>query len=347
MNKGTEPIGRVLKRCGIKPNVLTLGGLVLAGISAFYIANGDLHIGLIFLVLCGFSDLLDGPLAKAWGTASAQGAFLDSVVDRVSDAFLLGGVGWYLIITKAGLYLSTYHSVAGGAVGAKSRLALDGVLPLAVLGITFLVSYQRAKAESLGFNAKGGLMERAERFVLLGFGLLVGSLLLWVLWILLILTLVTALQRFFVVWKQAGMSQGSRTSKYQISKYWTPKLQILKYQMPDISQMKRFEMRFVAWQAKTQARQAKAEERRAARRRSRELARHTRVRHLPRRKELFSFKRSARLSSSASSSSATSSSASSSSASSSSASSSSASSSKLAEHDRFDDSSHFNTDNFG
>jgi CDP-diacylglycerol--glycerol-3-phosphate 3-phosphatidyltransferase len=68
-----------------------------------------------------------------------------------------------------------------------------------------LISYERAKAESLGFTAKGGLMERAERIIFLGFGLLFDSLLVPVLWVMLILTLVTAAQRFAMVWKQASV----------------------------------------------------------------------------------------------------------------------------------------------
>jgi CDP-diacylglycerol--glycerol-3-phosphate 3-phosphatidyltransferase len=67
-----------------------------------------------------------------------------------------------------------------------------------------LISYQRAKAEALGFSARGGIMERAERLVLLGFGLLFDSLLVPVLWVMLVLTLVTAVQRFAMVWRQAS-----------------------------------------------------------------------------------------------------------------------------------------------
>jgi CDP-diacylglycerol--glycerol-3-phosphate 3-phosphatidyltransferase len=75
---------------------------------------------------------------------------------------------------------------------------------MAVLAASSLISYMRAKAESLGFEAKGGLMERAERIVLLCFGLLFDTLLVPVLWLMLILTLVTAGQRFVKVWRQAS-----------------------------------------------------------------------------------------------------------------------------------------------
>jgi CDP-diacylglycerol--glycerol-3-phosphate 3-phosphatidyltransferase len=78
------------------------------------------------------------------------------------------------------------------------------VLPFAVLGASLLISYERAKAESLGYNAKGGLMERAERMIVLGVGLLFSQFLVPVLWIMLVLTLFTAGQRFVKVWKQAS-----------------------------------------------------------------------------------------------------------------------------------------------
>ena len=107
-------------------------------------------------MLCALPDLLDGAVAKASGTAGPRGAFFDSVSDRVTDALLLGGVAWHLSTTHPG------------------RIA---VLPLAVLGASMLISYERAKAESLGFDARGGLMERAERIIALGVGLLFDSLL--------------------------------------------------------------------------------------------------------------------------------------------------------------------------
>ena len=78
------------------------------------------------------------------------------------------------------------------------------VLPMAALSVSALISYERAKAELLGFDAKGGLKERAERMVVLGFGLCFAALLIPVLWIMLGLTSLTAAQRFFKVWRQAS-----------------------------------------------------------------------------------------------------------------------------------------------
>ena len=104
-------------------------------------------------------------VAKASGTSSLRGAYFDSVSDRLSDIILFSGVAWYLSDTRD----SQIH-----------------MLPVAVMGVGLMISYQRAKAESLGFDAKGGLMERAERFIALGVGLFLGAfddrLLIVVLW---------------------------------------------------------------------------------------------------------------------------------------------------------------------
>ena len=77
------------------------------------------------------------------------------------------------------------------------------MLPVAIMGLAIMISYQRAKAESLGFDAKGGLMERAERFLALGFGLLFSGIFVEVLWVMFALTVITAVTRFMKVWRQA------------------------------------------------------------------------------------------------------------------------------------------------
>ncbi len=182
VDRTTEPVGRALQRHGVSADVLTATGLVSATATAFAVATGHLHLAILLLILTGAHDLFDGPVAKAAGTASVRGAFFDSVTDRVADAVLMGGVAWYLV---------SQH---------KGHLA---VLPLAVLGVISLISYERAKAESLGLTAKGGLMERAERMILLGIGFFATWLLLPVLWALLVLTSLTAIGRFVRVWRSA------------------------------------------------------------------------------------------------------------------------------------------------
>jgi CDP-diacylglycerol---glycerol-3-phosphate 3-phosphatidyltransferase len=183
---GLRPLGANIRRTGITANQITVVGLAMGVAASIAIANGWLRAGLLLLVLTAVPDVLDGAVAKASGTAGPRGAFFDSVIDRISDALLLGGVAWYLSSTEPG------------------RIA---VLPMAVAGASMLVSYERARAESLGFDARGGLMERAERLLFLGFGLLFESLLIPVLWLMLGLTLFTAGQRFVKVWRQASAPQ--------------------------------------------------------------------------------------------------------------------------------------------
>src|SRR5580698_7835552 len=183
VDRSTGPVGSALHRRGITADVLTATGLVSASATAVAVATGHLHIAIVLLILTGMHDLLDGPVAKAAGTSSVRGAFFDSVTDRVADALLMGGVSWYLISQGEG------------------HLA---ILPLAILGVTALVSYERAKAESLGLSAKGGLMERAERMILLGIGFLDSDFVIPVLWTMLVLISITAVARFIKVWNEAS-----------------------------------------------------------------------------------------------------------------------------------------------
>lgn len=182
VDKVLDPIGVLLSRIGVTANALTATGIVIAGIGSVFIGQGRLFLGFIFLILTGLPDALDGAVAKASGTSSVRGAFLDSVSDRVTDILLFCGIAWYLASNESGRIM---------------------MLPVAVMGAAMLISYQRAKAESLGFDAKGGIMERAERFIVLALGLLISNILIPVLWVMLILTLITAIQRFIKVWKQA------------------------------------------------------------------------------------------------------------------------------------------------
>ncbi len=183
VDKGVKPIGNGLTRLGVTPDQLTALGLIMGVGTAFAIGMGHLRIGFVLLVASALPDLFDGAVAKASGSSSVRGAFFDSTADRVTDALLLGGVAWYLQETKGGRY---------------------GILAFAVLAVSSLISYMRAKAEIHGFDAKGGIMERAERIIALCVGLVFSSLLVPVLWVMLVLTAITAVQRFVKVWKQAG-----------------------------------------------------------------------------------------------------------------------------------------------
>lgn len=182
VDKATTPIGKRLHRAGVSPDVITGVGVAMAAGCGVAIALGQFPLAVLLLALTGLPDALDGAVAKAAGSSGPRGAYLDSVSDRLSDALLFAGAAWYL----------------GGT--DSPRLAM---LPFAIFIAASLVSYQRAKAESLGFDAKGGLMERAERFIALGFGLVVSGLFVEVLWVMFALTVVTAITRFLKVWRQA------------------------------------------------------------------------------------------------------------------------------------------------
>ncbi len=187
VDRTTKPVGVLLVKIGVKADYLTAFGVVMSAVIAVVVGTGHLLWGMPLLLLAGLPDLLDGPVAKASGSASVRGAFLDSVSDRVSDALMFSGVSWYLISRHAG------------------EIAL---LPVAILAVTFLISYERAKAESLGLVAKGGLMERAERLVLLGIAFLSPQGLVPVLWVFLVLVTATAVARFRRVWSAASSTSG-------------------------------------------------------------------------------------------------------------------------------------------
>jgi CDP-diacylglycerol--glycerol-3-phosphate 3-phosphatidyltransferase len=199
VEQGIKPVGSALRRTGITADHLTATGLVVAGATAVAVGSGHLLIGFVLLVLAAVPDLLDGAVAKASGTASPRGAFFDSVADRVTDALLLGGVAWHLAVTRGGL---------------------APLLPMAVLGSSMLISYERAKAESLGFNARGGLMERAERIIALAAGLAFPFVLVPVLWGTLVLTCLTAVQRFVKVWRQASAPRERYGDRVQVAQRW-------------------------------------------------------------------------------------------------------------------------------
>lgn len=229
LDSATKPVGSALRRTGLTADHLTALGLMGAVATAVAVGSGRLGLGFVLLALCALPDMLDGAVAKASGTSSPRGAFFDSVADRVSDSLVLGGVAWYLANDRGGEW---------------------PLLAMAVLGTSTLISYQRAKAESLGYTAKGGLMERAERIVALGVGLAFPVLLVPILWLMLALTSVTAVQRFAKVWKQAGAP---------------PKPVRPPARRPNGS-ADRLEVRWRAWREQAQARRAESRGPRRSRR---------------------------------------------------------------------------------
>ncbi len=176
-------LGRRLHALGVSADAVTLVGMLIAAATALSVGTGHLLLGTGLLIIGGLMDALDGAVAKAAGRTTLRGAFFDSVADRVSDFLIFGGVAWYLLD------------------GRDPRLAL---LPVAILGVSSLISYERAKAESLGFQARGGLMERAERLIVLGAALAFHLVMVPLLIVLLVASTATAAGRFLRVWRQAS-----------------------------------------------------------------------------------------------------------------------------------------------
>lgn len=180
--RAVAPVGRGLERLGVSPDLVTAVGVVMAAACGLAIGAERYLLAFVLLALTGLPDALDGAVAKAGGRTSVRGAYLDSVCDRLSDGLLFAGAGLNL---------------------ARSETPSMALLPFGLYIAASLVSYQRAKAESLGFEAKGGLMERGERFLALGFGLLFSALFVPTLWVMFVLTVLTAISRFVKVWRQA------------------------------------------------------------------------------------------------------------------------------------------------
>jgi len=181
-----EPVARFVGWTGISPNLITVIGFLLTVGVAVVIGMGYLRLGGLLIVAAAAFDALDGTLARTMGRTSRFGAFLDSPLDRFSEAVILLGLFVYLV-----------------EQGAQTEL----ILIYATIVGSLMVSYARARAEGIGIALKEGLLTRFERVSLLVLGLVFNQLL-WVLWILAILTNFTAAQRMWLVWKITGGEQG-------------------------------------------------------------------------------------------------------------------------------------------
>jgi CDP-diacylglycerol--glycerol-3-phosphate 3-phosphatidyltransferase len=173
------PLGRIVARTGLTPNTLTVIGLVLNVIVATVIASGNLILGGALVLLGGAFDLLDGAVARSTGQSSKFGSFLDSTIDRYSEAIVFAGLLIYLTRTDAGTVpvLLTYVTIVG----------------------SLMISYTRSKAESIGVRGDVGFAQRLERVLILAGALLISEPV-WGLWILAVLTQVTAVHRIIHVW---------------------------------------------------------------------------------------------------------------------------------------------------
>ncbi|MGH7388261.1 MAG: transglycosylase SLT domain-containing protein [Candidatus Rokuibacteriota bacterium] len=175
----TDPIGRALFRLRLRPNHLTLAGLGVSLLAAGAFGVGRTRLGGALLILAGLFDFFDGSLARASGQVTPFGAFLDSVIDRYSDLVVLVGI----VVLFAGMPHTRGAIVAmAGLVGSV------------------MVSYTKARAESIGVECTVGMMERPERMICLIAGAVLG-LLEPALWVLAVLANLTALQRIAFTWR--------------------------------------------------------------------------------------------------------------------------------------------------
>ncbi|MDF1597529.1 MAG: CDP-alcohol phosphatidyltransferase family protein [Acidimicrobiia bacterium] len=180
-----DPIGRVLVAAGFTPMAVTIVGLSLVVGGSVVVGFSHFVLGASMALLGSALDGLDGTVARLSGKASKRGAFLDSVSDRLGETAM-----W------AGLAFAVSHNAL-----ATSDNAVLALLCVLNLGASLLVSYLRARAESVGADGRGGLMGRAERVILYTAGLAFNFVPV-MLWVMAALTWMTVAQRFALVWQR-------------------------------------------------------------------------------------------------------------------------------------------------
>ena len=180
--KGTlEPIGKFLNRIGLTPNMMTLLGLLGNTVGAYFLARGQMTVGGIIILLMGPVDALDGTMARLRGMDGQFGAFVDSVTDRYSELVIFAGLIYYYITTGDTFGILMVYLAAAGSV---------------------LVSYVRARGQSLGWDTKVGILTRLERYLVLAPTLVINRPI-WGIIVIAVFANVTAIQRIIDVRRQA------------------------------------------------------------------------------------------------------------------------------------------------
>jgi CDP-diacylglycerol--glycerol-3-phosphate 3-phosphatidyltransferase len=183
-----NPLIRLSSVLHIHPNFFTTLSLLISLAATLVLANGDLRLGGILILVSGTFDIIDGAVARATNTSSKFGALFDSTLDRYAELAVFFGI------------LAYYF---------RQGYADSVLIPIAfALCGSFMVSYIRARAEGLGFDCKMGWMQRPERIVLLGFGAIFSErILMWFIILIAILSNITAFQRVLHIWKLSSDSQ--------------------------------------------------------------------------------------------------------------------------------------------
>lgn len=187
-----RPVGRALARTPLTPNAITVMGVGLQAVVTWQIVTGHILVAGLLGIVSGFADAFDGAVAKAKGMTSKYGAFLDSTTDRLADGMIFGAVAWLYGVDP---------DVASRDEPWVAALALG------TLVVSFLVSYVKSRAEALGFDCNVGLVERAERLVLINAGLIL-DIVPPILVVLFVLSVFTFFQRVLHVRGQAEPAAG-------------------------------------------------------------------------------------------------------------------------------------------
>jgi CDP-diacylglycerol--glycerol-3-phosphate 3-phosphatidyltransferase len=185
----TTPTARVLSKTGVTPNTLTVLGFLVSVAAGVLVAKEYFLAGGLVVLFAGAFDLLDGPVARATGKTTKFGGFLDSTLDRLSEAAVLAGiVAYYTFFEEASWEPLLAYGCFVGSV---------------------MVSYLRARAEGLGIECKVGVFTRVERVIVMSIGLIVGQ---WVdLAIPIMLGIITALAFFTVLQRLIHVQRTEKT----------------------------------------------------------------------------------------------------------------------------------------
>jgi len=189
-DKGMRPVGGFIGRSGITPNQITIFGVLVQGVASYLIVIDRLGEAGGVLIVASLLDTVDGAVAKARGLTSKFGALLDSTMDRLSDALVFLPIAW--------LYLADPTT-------ERADMEWVAALALTTLVLSFLVSYTKARAEGLGFECNVGLIERAERLIVMIVALVFSALLPIALALLALASLGTFVQRIVHVHRQSRL----------------------------------------------------------------------------------------------------------------------------------------------
>jgi CDP-diacylglycerol--glycerol-3-phosphate 3-phosphatidyltransferase len=199
VSRVTDPVGARLVRAGLTPNAMTVIGTLGTVVSAVvFFPTNHLFVGSVLVTVFVLFDLLDGSMARTSGQVTPFGTVLDASCDRIADGVLFASIAWWALVVE-------HDEVAGAA----ALVSLVGAL---------VISYIKARAEAAGLNGDGGLVERAERFIIV----LIGTILQGLgvpyaarvgLLVLAVLAVITVAQRLLAVQRSAAAQRSARTDR--------------------------------------------------------------------------------------------------------------------------------------